>query len=245
MLFFKKNKPLLKDLIPNNYVDIHSHLIPNLDDGSKSIEETINLINKLKDMGFCEFITTPHVMNQVWENSNTVIIEKHKTTALELKKEGIDNSFRVAAEYMIDDNFRNLFENEKLLTLKDNYVLIEMSYINPPLQLFEILFDLQVAGYKPVLAHPERYNFYHFSLDEYKRLKHAGCLFQLNLLSSVGYYGANVTKTANYLLENNLIDFVGSDVHHNNHVEFFNKKIVLKNPKILEEVIQNNLFFKT
>lgn len=245
MFFFKKSKPLLTDIIPSDFVDIHSHLLPAIDDGSKNIENTVSLIKNLKEIGFKEFITTPHVMSSVWENTKSDIVKNHEHTSEELKKTAITNSFKTAAEYMIDDKFRNLFQSEELLTLKDNYVLIEMSYINPPLQLFDILFDLQVAGYKPVLAHPERYNFYHFSLDEYKRLKHAGCLFQLNLLSSVGYYGPNVSKTADYLLENNLIDFVGSDVHHNNHVESFNKKIVLKNPKILEEVIQNNLFFKT
>jgi len=244
LLFFTKNKTSLRDIIPSGYVDIHSHLLPKIDDGSKSIEDTLELITVLKEFGFHEFITTPHVMHHVWENSRTIIEENHQNTTAQLLSNGINNSFQVAAEYMLDDNFNKLFQNEKLLTLKENYVLIEMSYLNPPLQLFDILFDLQVAGYQPILAHPERYNFYHHSLEDYKKLKRAGCLFQLNLLSCAGYYGVNVSKTADYLLKNNFIDYVGSDVHHTKHVEFFNKKIVLKNLDALKEVIQNNLFFK-
>ena len=245
LLFFTKNKTFLRDIIPYGYVDIHSHLLPKIDDGSKSIEDTIDLIIQLKEFGFHEFITTPHVMHQVWENSKAIIEDNYHNTTAALRLNSIDNSFKVAAEYMLDDNFRKLFQNEKLFTLKDNFVLIEMSYINPPLQLFDLIFDLQVAGYQPILAHPERYNFYHNSLEEYKKLKRAGCLFQLNLLSCVGYYGANVSKTSDYLLKNNFIDYVGSDVHHAKHVAFFNKKIVLKNLDSLKEVIQNNLSFKS
>ncbi|MEC4004408.1 CpsB/CapC family capsule biosynthesis tyrosine phosphatase [Flavobacterium sp. SUN052] len=245
MFFFKKNKPLLSDLIPSDYVDIHSHLLPNIDDGSKSIDDTIHLVTELKKIGFAEFVTTPHVINQVWENTSSIIEDKLKNTIVELNKSGIQNSFKAAAEYMLDDNFRKLFQTEKLLTIKDNYVLVEMSYINAPMQLYEIIFELQIAGYKPILAHPERYNFYHSAFDEYIKLKKMGCLFQLNLLSSVGYYGPNVAKVADDLLKNNLIDFVGSDVHHGKHIDFFYKKIVLKNLDSLKEAIQNNSLFKS
>lgn len=245
MNFFKKNKPFLSDLITTDYVDIHSHLLPNIDDGSKSIEDTLYLITELKKLGFNEFITTPHVMNQVWENSKFKIEENHENTLLKLQNSDIHNTFKVAAEYMLDESFRKLFLSEGLLTIKDNYVLVEMSYINAPLQLYEIIFDLQVAGYKPILAHPERYNFYHNSFDEYKRLKKSGCLFQINLLSSVGYYGSNVAKVTDDLLKYNLIDFVGSDVHHSKHIECFNKKIVLKNLDSFKEAFQNNSIFKS
>ncbi len=154
MFFFKKNKPVLSDLIPNDFVDIHSHLLPRIDDGSKDIEMTIEMMTALKSIGFSKFITTPHVMEYVWKNSKNDIIENHiKTTSL-LIENNIQNPFEVAAEYMIDDSFRTLFQKEKLLTLKDNLVLVEMSYINAPLNLYDILFDLQVAGYQPVLAHP-------------------------------------------------------------------------------------------
>ena len=177
-------------------------------------------------------------------NTKNTIEENHNTTSILLKENGIDNFFKSAAEYMLDDNFKNILQNEKLLTVKDDYILVEMSYINAPIQLYDIIFEIQIAGYIPILAHPERYTFYHLSFNEYKKLKRAGCLFQLNLLSSVGYYGPNVAKAADDLLKNNLIDFVGSDVHHSKHVEFFNKKIVLKNFGSLKEAFQNNSIFK-
>lgn len=243
MFFFKKNKPVLSDLIPSDYVDIHSHLLPGIDDGSKNTQTTVELITSLKSIGFSEFITTPHVMEYVWENERSTIEENSTKTKTILVESNISNPFKAAAEYMMDDRFRTLFQNEPLLTLKDNLVLVEMSYINAPINLYELLFELQVAGYQPVLAHPERYNFFHKNVAEYKKLKTIGCKFQMNLLSSVGYYNSEVAKTADYLLENNLIDFVGSDVHHANHVAGFHKKIVLKNLKKLEEAIQNNRYF--
>ena len=144
---------------------------------------------------------------------------------------------------MIDEEFRELFKKEQLLTLKENYVLVEMSYVSPSIQLYDILFELQTAGYQPIVAHPERYNFYHHSLDDYKKLKNIGCLFQLNMLSATGYYGEHVAKISNSLVKEGLIDFIGSDVHHTRHLEALYKKIVLKNYEYLTPVFQNNSIF--
>jgi tyrosine-protein phosphatase YwqE len=163
---------------------------------------------------------------------------------MELRKHKITLPFRAAAEYMMDDSFVSLFKSENLLTLKKNYVLVEMSYINPPIQLYSILFDLQVAGYIPVLAHPERYLFYHHNMEEYNKLKRAGCLFQLNLLAVVGYYGDAVTKVAEKLLQKGMYSFVGSDVHHDNHIAAFNRKVKLKDLLPLTEAMANNQFFR-
>lgn len=244
MFSFLKAKPLLSDLIPDNYIDIHSHLLAGIDDGAKTFEDTLSLIIDLQKIGFSQFITTPHIMKHVWDNTSQTINIKLGETKLELKEKNIETPLKAAAEYLMDGEFITLFQNEALLTLKENYVLVEMSYINAPIQLYDILFELQVAGYKPVLAHPERYNFYHNNLAEYKKLKNAGCLFQLNLLSTVGYYGEGVTKTANYLLEKGLIDFVGSDVHHHNHVANFSRKIQIKEIEALRKAVENNQFFK-
>jgi protein-tyrosine phosphatase len=244
MLHFFKSKPLLKDLIPDNHIDIHSHLLPGIDDGAKTFEDTLRLIKALQGFGVSQFITTPHVIQNVWDNSAIKIKEKETYTLLNLKKKKIRIPFRAAAEYMLDDNFVQLFQSEKLLTLKDNYVLVEMSYINPPIQLYSILFDLQVAGYIPVLAHPERYIFYHNNFNEYQNLKSAGCLFQLNLASVVGYYGEVITKIADKLLQKGMYDFVGSDVHHDNHIAAFEQKVKVKNLTPLKEAIANNQFFK-
>jgi tyrosine-protein phosphatase YwqE len=225
-------------------VDIHSHLIPGIDDGAQTFEQTKRLVKALQGFGVSQFITTPHTMFHVWDNSKESILSSKDQTTFELEKNGIRVPFRAASEYLMDDQFVKLFQKEELLTLKDNYVLVEMSYLNAPMQLYDILFDLQVAGYIPVLAHPERYIFYHNNFDEYVKLKQVGCLFQLNLLSVVGYYGGPITKITEQLLQKGMYDFVGSDVHHDKHITFFDEKVKLKDVTALKEVISNNQFFR-
>lgn len=243
MISFLKSKPVLKDLIPDNYVDIHSHLLPGVDDGSTSFQETLLLSQSLVEIGVSEFITTPHFMENVWDNTKNDIQLLEDKTILELQKHQFKKPFKAAAEYLMDEQFIRLFQAGELLTLKDNYVLVEISYTNPPIQLYEIIFDLRVAGYIPVLAHPERYVFYHYNFEEYAKLKKAGCLFQLNLLAVVGYYGAGITKIAEKLLQKGMYNFVGSDVHHLKHIEAFNEKVKIKEVSILKEVIAKNQFF--
>ena len=177
MFTFFKSKPVLKDLIPDNHVDIHSHLLWGIDDGARTFEDTLRLTKALQGFGISQLITTPHIIEHVWDNYPVQIKAKKADTLIELRKHQIKIPFHAAAEYMMDDHFVQLFQGGALLTLKDNYVLVEMSYINPPIQLYSILFDLQVAGYIPVLAHPERYLFYHHNFEEYLKLKKAGCLF--------------------------------------------------------------------
>lgn len=244
MFFFSKNKPILKDLIPEGHIDIHSHLLPGIDDGAKTFEDTLRLTSALQSFGVTEFITTPHIIQHVWENTHEGIALKAIDTREKLKKINITIPFSAAAEYLMDDQFVRLFQSHELLTLKTNYVLVEMSYINAPIQLYSILFDLQVAGYIPVLAHPERYLFYHNNFNEYIKLKNAGCLFQLNLLSVVGYYGPQIAKIAEQMLAKGMYSYVGSDVHHNNHIAAFEQKVKLKDLVPLKEAIANNQFFK-
>ena len=244
MFFFFKNRPVLKDLIPSNFVDIHSHLLPGIDDGARTFKDTLQLILLLKNIGVSQFITTPHTMYQVWDNSRESILTLLAETKLELEKNDLIIPFNAASEYLMDDQFVKLFQTGELLTLKDNYVLVEMSYLSAPIQLYTILFDLQVAGYIPVLAHPERYTFYHNNFQEYEKLKRVGCLFQLNLLAIVGYYGNPIAKIAEQLLQKGMYDFVGTDAHHDKHIAFFEEKVKLKEIQALKEVIENNQFFR-
>lgn len=240
---FIKPKIVLKDIIPDNYVDIHSHLLPGIDDGAKNLDTTLLLLSELTKIGFSKFITTPHIFSGVWDNTKKNIEDKYAETKTSFEKNNFKIKLSVASEYLLNEHFIELVTKNEVLTLKDNYVLVEMSYLNPPIQLFDILFKLQVAGYKPVLAHPERYAFYHNNPDEYKKLKKHGCLFQLNLLSTVGYYGGQVMKAADFLLKEGLIDFVGSDVHHTKHLDAFSTKIDIKDTTPLIEAINNNQFF--
>jgi tyrosine-protein phosphatase YwqE len=243
LLSFLKPKTVLKDLIPDNYVDIHSHLLPGIDDGAKNIEESQFLISELRKIGVSKFITTPHIFSGVWDNTKENILSNYNATKLLFSENKTEIKLNVAAEYLLNDHLVTLLDRNEILTLKDNYVLVEMSYINPPIQLYDIIFKIQIAGYIPILAHPERYAFYHKSTDEYKKLKKSGCLFQLNLLSTVGYYGSEVMKTANLLLTSGMIDYVGSDVHHKQHINAFYSKLLIKDSLTLVEAINNNHSF--
>lgn len=234
-------KTFLRDLIPDGHVDIHCHILPGIDDGAATTEDSLFLTQSLKNLGFSQCIATPHIMGSTWENTPETISSAYKK--LNDEKE-IPLNLSYAAEYMIDPNFTKLYQSEQLLTLKDKHVLVEISYLNPPVQLFDIFFELQVAGYQPVLAHPERYIYYHKKFDQYHRIKNAGCHLQLNLLSTVGYYGPVVAEASLKLLKSGLIDFVGSDVHHEKHIQAFDQKVLVKDTKPLQEAIARNQFFK-
>ena len=175
MIFFKKKEIPLINFFPKGFVDIHSHLLPGIDDGAKDLDRSNELILKMHSYGIKKIITTPHVLGDVYQNSSSTIKEKLKKVKDELIKRDIkDISIEAAAEYMMDEQFSELLENDDILTLKDNFVLVEMSYFSAPLNVYDILFQIQLKGYKPILAHPERYNFYHNDLNHYHKLKKAG-----------------------------------------------------------------------
>jgi protein-tyrosine phosphatase len=242
LIHFFKQKPLLRDLIPDNHIDIHSHLLPGIDDGASTIEDSISLVSQMSAMGIKNLITTPHIIENVWDNTEKSIIEKHKETLGIIQDKCDINSFNVACEYMMDSYFLKRLEKEKLLTVKDNFILVEMSYLSPPINLYDLIFEIQLAGYKPILAHPERYLYYHNNFKDFNRLKTSGCYFQLNLLSTVDYYGKKIAEITEKLLKNNYFDFVGSDIHHQNHIDAFNRKINCDS-KSLENLISKNSFF--
>lgn len=241
MFFFKKKPIPLNQFFTDNFVDIHSHLLPGIDDGAKNIDNSVGLILKMYSYGIKNFITTPHVLGDVYPNSSETIKQKLNEVRKTLKEKGyLDIKINAAAEYMMDEQFSERLEKDDILTLKDNYVLVEMSYFNAPINLYEILFEIQLKGYKPVLAHPERYNFYHNDLDNYYKLKKAGCLFQLNLLSLTEQYGKSVQQISNELLKQNLYNFVGSDTHHQHHLELLKKIGTAKNYKKIGNLINQN-----
>ena len=244
MIFFKKKEIALNDFFPDGFVDIHSHFLPGIDDGAKNLDNSIELITKMASYGIKNIITTPHVLGDVYQNSSETIKEKLEEVRAELKKRNMNAiSLRAAAEYMMDEQFSVLLENDDILTLKDNFVLVEMSYFSAPINLYDILFEIQVKGYKPVLAHPERYNFFHTNIDNYYKLKKAGCLFQLNLLSLTEQYGKGVQKMSEKLLKENLYDFVGTDTHHKKHLELLKKIGNKKNLEKIKHLLDNNKKF--
>ena len=244
MLSLFKSKPKLSELIPSGYIDIHSHVLPGIDDGAQTNDDTAFLLEAMHNLGFETIITTPHTIKNVWDNDVETITNAYHQVANELPNWKQKLNLRFASEYFLDENLIQLAQNTTLLPLKDKTILIELSYLNPPIPLYEYLFELQLKGYQLVLAHPERYNYFHNQKKEFEKLKKAGCKLQLNLLATVGYYGKHAAETADYLLKNELYDFVGSDIHHKKHVTAFQDKVVIKNFKSLEEIMTKNAFFR-
>ncbi len=198
--------------------DLHSHLLPGLDDGVLDTEEGLELIEYLAQMGYRNLITTPHVSGERYPNTSTSIREAARAMQEAIRREGLPVRFRAAAEYMLDENFERLLHHDDLLPLdEERHILVEMSFLHPPLSLHKNFFELQRKGYKPVLAHPERYSFYHFKPEEYRTLKSLGCLFQVNILSITGHYGPDVQQAALLLLKDGMVDFLGTDVHRKRH----------------------------
>lgn len=234
-----KSKPTLRELIPRGFVDIHSHILPGIDDGAKNVKESINLISEMNKLGFSKVIGTPHTYEGLYNNTLNTIKDSFDKL-LPFVKTKIKLGY--ATEYMLNKSIIQKAKAKNLLCLKDNYVLVEMSYISEPLNLREIIYEIKVNGYKPILAHPERYLFIK-DFKSYYELKEIGCLFQINLLSAVDYYGQKVRKNLDKLILNDLVDFVGSDIHKLHHVKAFEKKIKIKNLKKFEKSISNNNIF--
>lgn len=223
--------------------DVHSHLVPAIDDGSKSVDDSINMITQLHSLGYKKLITTPHIMGDGYRNTPDTIlggIEKVKAAL-------VDNQLNVemagAAEYYLDYDFEQKLENEKLLTFGKNYLLFEISYMNPPDNLYHVIFKMQTLGYKPVLAHPERYNFWHKEFDKYDAFIDKGVLLQMNINSLSGYYSISTKKIAEQLIDKNMISFVGSDCHHMGHVNLM-KEVVFE-PYLKQLIESGNLLNNT
>ncbi len=212
-------------------VDMHSHLLPGIDDGSPDAVTSVAYIKKMMELGYRKFITTPHAYPDLYPNNPATIRAAHAVLQQQLKEEGVDVEVHAAAEYFIDDSFADRVKNdEQFLTLHKNFVLVEISFMQPPPDLNEVLFELIIRGYQPVLAHPERYNFYHSKKEIYHRFKDQGCLLQVNLLSLIGYYGKSVQDAAHFLVQEKLVDLIGTDLHHQRHLE------AMQHPQTMHEL---------
>ena len=235
-----QKRTYLADLL-EGVTDFHNHILPGIDDGAKTVTESLQLIKGFEEIGITKFVATPHVIGEYYPNTPQSI-----QTALNEVKNELQPHFEIkaAAEYMMDQHFVEVIENKSILTVSGKNVLVEMSYFQPPLNLNEILFKLQNNSFVPILAHPERYAYLQSrSLEKFRDLKSRGCSFQLNMLSLSGHYGESIKKTAFQLLEENLLDFICSDVHRLDHIEKIRNiripKKYLENVKILIEKNKN------
>ena len=201
--------------------DIHSHFIPGIDDGSPNMETTISLIKEMQQLGFKKVITSPHVMSDFYQNTSETILNGLNDVRAELKAQAISIEIDAAAEYYIDFEFEQKIGKEKFLTFGDNYILVELSFMQAPQNLFDIIFKLQLEGYKVVLAHPERYEYY--AKKDYEELVARGVLLQINLLSLIGYYSPQIQQKTKELIAENQVSFVGTDCHNMNHAALYEK----------------------
>ena len=202
-------------------VDMHSHLLPGLDDGLKEVETSVEFIKELQTLGYKKLICTPHILSDLYPNSRDTIMPKVDLLRKALAKAGVKMKIDAAAEYMIDHDFLQVIGSSKkadLLTLDGTYILVEMSYLAPSPVFEQTIFDLRMLGLTPILAHPERYSYYHPVFAQYERFKELGCKLQVNLLSLSGGYGQQVRKTAEKLFKSKMVDFLGTDLHHERHL---------------------------
>jgi len=206
--------------------DIHSHLLPGLDDGVANFAEAGDVIRRLQAIGYQKFWTTPHIMSDTYRNTSEGILGRLDELRIFLKQEQIDVKVEAAAEYYFDtDLLAQVAAEALLMTFGDRYLLFEMNYMNEPYQLNDFIFKLTTQGYRPVLAHPERYHF--MTMAKAEDLKQRGVLFQINQLSYVNYYSRPVQVLAQQLTQQGWVDFVGSDCHHVRHADAM--KACLKN----------------
>jgi len=216
--------------------DIHSHLIPDIDDGVKSLESSVEIIKQLQALGFKKIITTPHIMSHRFPNTQMIINRGYSLLKGELLHQGIAIDIEAAAEYYYDEHFLQLIEKRELMTFGANYILFELSYTVKPFILEQTVAKLLKVGYKPILAHPERYTYYHTE-DHYRRLKEMGLYFQINIISTQNFYGKKVKKAVEKIIDLGLVDFIGSDIHSQKYLDTFSSSL---NSKIYSKIMQKN-----
>ncbi len=222
MLFWKKKYTTL-DLSWLN-TDLHSHLIPAIDDGSQDITTSVQLIKGLMELGYKKIITTPHILWEMYPNTPDVIINGCAEVNKVLAEQNILVELSAAAEYYMDEHFFEELTNKvPLLTIKDKLLLVEFSMMTAPFDLNDILFELQLQNYQPLIAHPERYIYLRNKKEFFDELKNQGCLFQLNLLSLTGHYGTSVQELAEYLVKKEYYDYAGTDLHNERHLQSLKK----------------------
>lgn len=193
-------------------------------------------------------VTTPHIYKELYANNRDTLRSSYESLLPALQAAGVDMPLRYAAEYFLDDHVDDLLKTgEPLLAIHENWVLVETSFVQPPMDLDRRLFDLQLAGYKPIMAHPERYPYWHNDRARYHTLKEKGFLLQVNLLSLTGYYGKGVAEAAKYLVKEALVDLVGTDCHHERHVAALQKgsgdMMRMLDPLLRKDKLLNNHIF--
>lgn len=198
--------------------DVHSHFIPGIDDGAKTIEDTLEMLNTMQELGYKKVITTPHIMSDYYRNTPEIILSGLYKVREAAVKHGLNIQIEAAAEYYLDFDLEDKIKKKELLTFGNNYVLFEMPFVGEPQNLSRVVFEMQMAGYRPVLAHVERYTFWHNSPEKAESMFDKGVVLQLNMNSLSGHYSPQTKKVAEKLIDQNLIGLLGTDCHNVNHL---------------------------
>ncbi len=222
---------------------MHSHFIPGIDDGAKTMKDSIEMITTMAELGYRKVITTPHIMGDFYRNTPVIINTGLEQVRRAVKEAGLDIEVEAAAEYYFDFELENKLDNERLLTMGDNYLLFEVSYMNSPDNLDGVIFKMQTSGYKPILAHPERYPYWFRDLSNFERLKDKGVFFQLNINSLTGHYSPEPARMAITMIDKGWYEFTGSDCHHMGHLELI--KRVRSHPALRKLVESGKLLNST
>lgn len=233
-LFKKKEKRQPSTNYGSIAVDMHSHVLPGIDDGAQNVDESLFLIGKMMDAGIRKVIATPHIMIDFYRNTPETINGALETLRAELKNRGIDIEVEAAAEHYFDETLEKRIDDKKLMTMGDNYVLYEYPFIGPPHSALQVLQKLTAAGYKPILAHPERYGY--MTIEEMADLRTWGANIQLNTISLTGYYGKAVREKAEAMVDAEIVDFISSDMHHPKHAAAFHNAL---NFSYVEKLLTN------
>ncbi len=227
--FFSRKQSSPKNALSHIGIDMHNHLLPGIDDGSPDSQTSLLLAEGLHQLGYTKMICTPHILSDLYPNNPSTIAHAHQELSAVLNPVHPQFSTLYAAEYMVDYDFEAIVNSQNVLFFgKEKYVLIEMSYLVESPNLRKMIFELLTKGYQPILAHPERYGYLHHRFNEYEEIRDAGCYLQINILSLIGYYGPDPRKIAEKLIDHNLIQWVGTDMHHLKHLEALNQLAVTK-----------------
>ncbi len=220
---FLKNTSSTSQL-PILLTDVHSHLLPGIDDGARDLNESMSMIEEFYEMGYRKLITTPHIMQDYYPNTPELIRQKLDETRGELVKRKIDITLEAAAEYYLDEFFLDKLKNkQELMTFHDNHLLFEMSFMSESPFLKEAVFLLRSSGKIPVLAHVERYSYYFKNFQDIEDLLERGCFLQININSLGGYYGKPSQLLAQRLIDKEMVHLLGSDCHNSQHLEIIRK----------------------
>ena len=227
--------------------DIHCHIVPGIDDGAKDPSSAADLVERMQRWGIERIIASPHVTQDTFENTAATLDPALDKLRDELRKRGNGIEVTHSAEYRIDGLLSQRLEDNDLMPYPNDYLLIENSFLQEPWNIDQLAFDLQVRGLRPILAHPERYLYYHHRLERYRQLHEAGLMLQINLLSLAGAYGSAEQKIARHLIKEGLVDFIGTDLHNTRHSDaidaYLQTSAAHDDMDALDGVVQNDVAF--